>query len=164
MTLAVMADNSFKSLENRRGRKERRRQQLWEEIRQNQGSGGVIVIPPPPKAGPQMERQKLRVAAYCRVSTQEEEQMGSFDMQVHHFTKRIEGNPQWEMAGIYQDEGLSATTVHKRLGFQKMIEDAKAGKIDLILTKSISRFGRNIVDILGNLRTLSSLEPPVSVI
>lgn len=163
MTLAVMADNSFKSLENRRGRKECRRQQLWEEIRQNQGSGGVIVIPPPPKAGPQMERQKLRVAAYCRVSTQEEEQVGSFDMQVHHFTKRIEGNPQWEMAGIYQDEGLSATTVHKRLGFQKMIEDAKAGKIDLILTKSISRFGRNIVDILGNLRTLSSLEPPVSV-
>ena len=61
------------------------------------------------------------------------------------------------------DEGISATTVEKRLGFQKMIADAVDGKIDLILTKSISRFGRNIVDILDNLRTLSALNPPVSV-
>lgn len=67
------------------------------------------------------------------------------------------------MVEIYQDEGISATTVEKRLGFQKMIADAVDGKIDLILTKSISRFGRNIVDILDNLRTLSALNPPVSV-
>lgn len=97
------------------------------------------------------------------VSTQEEQQVGSFDMQIHHFTKRIEANPQWELVEIYQDEGISATTVEKRLGFQKMIADAVDGKIDLILTKSISRFGRNIVDILDNLRTLSALNPPVSV-
>ncbi len=84
-------------------------------------------------------------------------------MQIHHFTKRIQANPEWEMVEIYQDEGISATTVEKRLGFQKMIADAVAGKIDLILTKSISRFGRNIVDILNNLRTLSALNPPVSV-
>ena len=84
-------------------------------------------------------------------------------MQIHHFTKRIEANPQWELVEIYQDKGISATTVEKRLGFQKMIADAVDGKIDLILTKSISRFGRNIVDILDNLRTLSALNPPVSV-
>ena len=77
--------------------------------------------------------------------------------------KAIEANPQWGLAEIYQDEGISATTVEKRLGFQKMIADAVDGKIDLILTKSISRFGRNIVDILDNLRTLSVLNPPVSV-
>lgn len=158
-----MPGNSFEGPEGRKGRRERRRRQLWEEIRQNQGNGGVLVIPPLSKEEPKIERQKLRVAAYCRVSTQEEEQQGSFDMQIRHFTKRIEDSPGWEMAGIYKDEGLSATTVRKRLGFQKMIEDAIAGKIDLILTKSISRFGRNIVDILENLRTLSSLEPPVSV-
>ena len=111
----------------------------------------------------QQERPKLRVAAYCRVSTQEEEQVGSFDMQVRHFTQRIEGNPDWELVEIYQDEGISATTVKKRLGFQKMIADAVDGKIDLILTKSISRFGRNIVDILDNLNVLSALNPPVSV-
>lgn len=111
----------------------------------------------------QQEHPKLRVAAYCRVSTQEEEQVGSFDMQVRHFTQRIEGNPDWELVEIYQDEGISATTVKKRLGFQKMIADAVDGKIDLILTKSISRFGRNIVDILDNLNTLSALNPPVSV-
>lgn len=84
------------------------------------------------------ELPKLRVAAYCRVSTQEEQQVGSFDMQVLHFTKRIEGNPNWILVEIYQDEGISATTVEKRLGFQKMIADAVDGKIDLILTKSIS--------------------------
>ena len=111
----------------------------------------------------QQERPKLRVAAYCRVSTQEEEQVGSFDMQVRHFTQRIEGNPDWELVEIYQDEGISATTVKKRLGFQKMIADAVDGKIDLILTKSISSFGRNIVDILDNLNVLSALNPPVSV-
>ncbi|MEI3061882.1 MAG: recombinase family protein [Oscillospiraceae bacterium] len=72
---------------------------------------------------------KLRVAAYCRVRTQEEQQVGSFDMQIHHFTKRIEANPQWELVEIYQDEGISATTVEKRLGFQKMIADAVDGKM-----------------------------------
>ena len=124
----------------------------------------VIIIPPKPELQQTAAVTKqLRVAAYCRVSTQEEQQVGSFDMQIHHFTKRIEANPQWELVEIYQDEGISATTVEKRLGFQKMIADAVDGKIDLILTKSISRFGRNIVDILDNLRTLSALNPPVSV-
>lgn len=149
---------------NARGeRRNQKRSQMREEIARNQSGNGVIVIPPQKSAEAPAQFKKLRVAAYCRVSTQEEQQVGSFEMQVHHFTKRIEANPEWEMVEIYQDEGISATTVEKRLGFQKMIADAVDGKIDLILTKSISRFGRNIVDILNNLRTLSALNPPVSV-
>lgn len=148
---------------SRAERREQKRRQMQDEISYNQRGNGVIVIPPQKRREIAAEPPKLRVAAYCRVSTQEEQQVGSFDMQIHHFTKRIEANPQWELVEIYQDEGISATTVEKRLGFQKMIADAVDGKIDLILTKSISRFGRNIVDILDNLRTLSALNPPVSV-
>ena len=148
---------------SRAERREQKRRQMQDEISYNQRGNGVIVIPPQKRREIAAEPPKLRVAAYCRVSTQEEQQIGSFDMQIHHFTKRIEANPQWQLVEIYQDEGISATTVEKRLGFQKMITDAVDGKIDLILTKSISRFGRNIVDILDNLRTLSALNPPVSV-
>ena len=148
---------------SRAERREQKRRQMQDEISYNQRGNGVIIIPPQKRRELAEEPPKLRVAAYCRVSTQEEQQVGSFDMQIRHFTKRIEANPQWELVEIYQDEGISATTVEKRLGFQKMIADAVDGKIDLILTKSISRFGRNIVDILDNLRTLSALNPPVSV-
>ena len=148
---------------SRAERREQKRRQMQDEISYNQRGNGVIILPPQKRRELAEEPPKLRVAAYCRVSTQEEKQVGSFDMQIHHFAKRIEANPQWELVEIYQDEGISATTVEKRLGFQKMIADAVDGKIDLILTKSISRFGRNIVDILDNLRTLSALNPPVSV-
>ena len=148
---------------SRAERREQKRRQMQDEISYNQRGNGVIIIPPQKRRELAEETPQLRVAAYCRVSTQEEKQVGSFDMQIHHFAKRIEANPQWELVEIYQDEGISATTVEKRLGFQKMIADAVDGKIDLILTKSISRFGRNIVDILDNLRTLSALNPPVSV-
>ena len=148
---------------SRAERREQKRRQMQDEISYNQRGNGVIIIPPQKRRELAEEPPKLRVAAYCRVSTQEEKQVGSFDMQIHHFAKRIEANPQWELVEIYQDEGISATTVEKRLGFQKMIADAVDGKIDLILTKSISRFGRNIVDILDNLRTLSALNPPISV-
>ena len=154
---------SARQFSSRAERREQRRKLMQDEIAENQRSNGVIVIPPKKLQEVQQDRPKLRVAAYCRVSTQEEEQVGSFDMQVRHFTQRIESNPDWELVEIYQDEGISATTVKKRLGFQKMIADAVDGKIDLILTKSISRFGRNIVDILDNLNVLSALTPPVSV-
>ena len=130
---------------SRAERREQKRRQMQDEISYNQRGNGVI-IPPQKRRELAEEPSKLRVAAYCRVSTQEEQQVGSFDMQIHHFTKRIEANPQWELVEIYQDEGISATTVEKRLGFQEMIADAVDGKIDLILTKSISRFGRNIVE------------------
>ena len=144
--------------------KEIERQHIRETIAKNRnGERKVTVILPEKKLYAYENAKKVRVAAYCRVSTAEEAQVGSFEMQIQHFKTVIETNPQYEMVGIYTDEGISGTSVNKRIGFQEMIEDAKRGKIDLILTKSISRFGRNIVDILTTLRTLSDLNPPVAV-
>lgn len=144
--------------------KEIERMQLRDAIQQNRnGERKVTVIMPAKQNTGTKSAKKLRVAAYCRVSTAEEAQVGSFEMQIQHFTEVIESNPQYELARIYKDEGISGTSVVKRKEFQKMIEDARHGKIDLILTKSISRFGRNIVDILISLRELSSLNPPVAV-
>ena len=80
------------------------------------------------------EFRQMRVAAYCRVSTAEEAQVGSFEMQVQHFQSLIDSNPRYELVKIYKDEGISGTQVKKRQGFQAMIDDAVAGKIDLILT------------------------------
>ena len=96
---------------SRAERREQKRRQMQDEISYNQRGNGVIIIPPQKRRELAEESPKLRVAAYCRVSTQEEQQVGSFDMQIHHFTKRIEANPQWELVEIYQDEGISATTV-----------------------------------------------------
>ena len=92
------------------------------------------------------EPPKKRVAAYCRVSTDQEAQETSLEEQMAHFNTVIAEHPDWELAGIYADEGISGTQVKHRVQFQQMIEDAKAKKIDLILTKSISRFARNVVD------------------
>lgn len=101
--------------------------------------------------------KKLRVCAYCRVSTDSEEQKESYANQLSHYTSHIQSNSQWELVDIYADEGISGTSDKKRPQFQQMIEDAKAGKIDLILTKSISRFSRNTVDLLKNVRELKEL-------
>lgn len=88
----------------------------------------------------------LKVAAYCRVSTDKEEQEKSYDSQVEHFTEEIQSNKNWEFAGVYADLGGSGVSADFRPNFLRMIEDAKAGKIDLILCKAISRFGRNSLE------------------
>ncbi|HEY9059240.1 MAG TPA: recombinase family protein [Pseudobacteroides sp.] len=98
--------------------------------------------------------RKRNVAAYARVSTDKEEQQTSYEAQVDHYTKHIKSNPEWNFAGIYSDEGISATNTKKREGFKRMIADALDGKIDLILTKSVSRFARNTVDTLTTVRKL----------
>ena len=90
--------------------------------------------------------RKLRVAAYCRVSTEEEEQQSSFETQKLYYTEKITSTPEWEIAGIYADDGISGVHTKKRDGFNQMIQDCKKRKIDLILTKSISRFARNTLD------------------
>lgn len=97
---------------------------------------------------------KLRVAAYCRVSTELDEQEGSYEVQVEYYTQKINGNPMWVNAGIYADDGKSGTNTKKRDDFRAMIKDALDGKIDVILTKSISRFARNTVDSLIAIRKL----------
>jgi site-specific DNA recombinase len=105
----------------------------------------------------------LRVAAYCRVSTYEEAQAGSFELQVQHYREMIGNNPKWELAGIYADEGVSATSMHRRVDFLRMIEDCRSGKIDLIITKNVNRFARNTRDCLDVVRQLKMLNPPVGV-
>ena len=100
------------------------------------------------------EVRKLRVAAYARVSTNNEEQLSSYEAQVDHYTRYIQSKDEWEFVEVYTDEGISATNTKKRDGFNRMVADALAGKIDLIITKSISRFARNTVDTLTTVRKL----------
>ncbi len=97
---------------------------------------------------------KRRVAAYARVSTDSDEQETSFDAQVDYYTKYISSKPDWTLAGVYTDEGISAVNTKRREGFKRMIADALDGKIDLIVTKSVSRFARNTVDSLVAIREL----------
>lgn len=98
--------------------------------------------------------RKKRVAGYARVSTDQEEQLTSYEAQMDYYKNYIESHEDWEFVGMYSDEGISATNTRRRDGFNQMIEDALAGKIDLIITKSISRFARNTVDSLTTVRKL----------
>lgn len=120
----------------------------------------LIVIPaskPDESKGTSASDQHLRVAAYCRVSTGEAEQLTSFEAQKAYYTDKIMTNPEWLMAGIFADEGITGTSTKKRPEFMKMIRRCRKGQIDLILTKSISRFARNTVDCLRYIRELKEL-------
>jgi site-specific recombinase len=97
---------------------------------------------------------RRRVAAYARVSTDLEEQQSSYQAQIDYYTGYITSRADWEFAGMYSDEGISGTSAKHREGFQNMVADALAGKIDLIITKSVSRFARNTVDSLTTVRSL----------
>ena len=104
-----------------------------------------------------------RVAPYCRVSTMSEMQAESFEIQQQYYNEYIAKHPNWTLVRIYADEGISATSVKNRKDFNNMIEDCKAGKIDLIVTKSVSRFARNVVDCIKYARDLRALSPPVGI-
>ena len=101
-----------------------------------------------------LSEKKMKVAAYCRVSTELEEQDSSYEAQVEYYTSKISENENWKNAGIYADDGKSGTNTKKRADFNAMIQEALAGKIDMILTKSVSRFARNTVDSLVTIRKL----------
>lgn len=103
-----------------------------------------------------MAEYKKRVAAYARVSTDSEEQISSYEAQVEYYTNHIQNNPAWEFVEVYTDEGITGTNTKKRDGFNRMIADALDGKIDLIITKSVSRFARNTVDSLTTVRELKA--------
>lgn len=105
--------------------------------------------------------EKLRVAAYCRVSTNQEAQQNSYQAQKAYYLEMIESHPNWVLADIFADEGASGTSVDRRTEFQRMIRWCKRGKIDLILTKSISRFARNTEDCLHYVRMLKTMQIPV---
>lgn len=102
-------------------------------------------------------QRQLRVAAYCRVSTDSEEQLTSYEAQRTYYTDKIMSNPEWTMAGLFADEGITGTSAQKRPEFLRMIRQCRQKKIDLVLTKSISRFARNTVDSLKYIRVLKEL-------
>lgn len=117
----------------------------------------ITVIPARKRVGNTIkvqEKPKLRVAAYCRVSTDSDEQATSYEAQVEHYTQFIKKNSEWELAGIFADDGISGTNTKKREEFNRMIEECMAGNIDMIITKSISRFARNTLDCLKFIREL----------
>ena len=123
--------------------------------------GKVHIIPTHQQRGNSVHRlpnepqsEKLRIAAYCRVST---ELANSYETQVSHYKELIQKDPSWEMAGIFADDGISGTSTKKREQFNKMIAACKAGKIDLIVTKSTSRFARNTIDCLKYIRDLKAI-------
>jgi Site-specific recombinases, DNA invertase Pin homologs len=118
------------------------------------------VIPPNPEyiaAQEQKQIRQIRTAAYCRVSTEKEEQELSFNTQVEFYTDKIMKNPEWRLADIFADEGITATSVKSRKEFKRMISWCKQGKIDQIITKSVSRFARNTVDGLAYVRMLKDM-------
>lgn len=122
-------------------------------------ASNVTVIPAKKTIGTQKatdKKQKTRVAAYCRVSTDSDEQETSYDAQIQHYTSYIESHPDWILAGIYADDGISGMNAKKRDEFQRMINDCHDGKIDMVITKSISRFARNTVDCLNYTRALKN--------
>lgn len=124
----------------------------------------VTIIPARKQVGNNIkkaEKPKLRVAAYCRVSTDSDEQATSYEAQVEHYTEYIQKNPEWEFAGIYADDGISGTNTKNREEFNRMIEECEAGNIDMIITKSISRFARNTLDCLKYIRQLKEKNIPV---
>lgn len=105
---------------------------------------------------PELTIQKRRVAGYARVSTDKDEQFSSYESQVDYYTQFIQANPEWEFVKVYTDEGISGLNTKKRDGFNAMVKDAISGKIDLIITKSVSRFARNTVDSLSTIRELKA--------
>lgn len=108
-------------------------------------------------------RTELRVCAYCRVSTDNIEQTSSFELQKNYYEEYIAKHDNWKMVDIFADEGISGTSMAKREGFKRMIRECLASKIDLIVTKSVSRFSRNVVDCIDTIRKLKTMNPPVRV-
>ena len=126
--------------------------------------GNITVIPAKRQVGnniTQEEKPKLRVAAYCRVSTDSDEQATSYEVQIEHYTEFIQKNPNWVLAGIFADDGISGTNTKKRDEFNRMIDECMSGNIDMIITKSISRFARNTLDCLKYIRLLKEKNIPV---
>ncbi|MCI9425996.1 MAG: recombinase family protein [Flavonifractor sp.] len=125
--------------------------------------GGKVFIPAKPKAHFDDPAQIFRVCAYCRVSTGSEEQLSSFELQQAHYRQLAKERPNWELKHVYADEGISGTSLKNRAEFNAMIAACERGEYDLVVTKSVSRFARNLVDCISLIRKLKNLSPPVGV-
>ena len=121
------------------------------------------VIPATPQEDFYKPETKKRVAVYARVSTDDPNQTSSYELQKNHYEDMVSRRANWELVDIYADEGISGTSLQHRDSFIRMINDCQTGKIDLIVTKSVSRFARNIIDCIGYVRQLKAAEPPIGV-
>ena len=121
------------------------------------------IIPAIPQEDFYKAETMKRVAVYARVSTDDPRQTSSYELQKNHYEDVVSRRPNWQLVNIYADEGISGTSLQHRDAFIQMIADCKAGKIDLIVTKSVSRFARNVLDCIGYVRELKALNPPVGV-
>lgn len=140
-----------------------RKQQRNAKIRESLNQQVEVQVIPALEDMEGYEKRKPRVCAYCRVSTDMDTQALSYELQVQNYTEYISSNPEWEFAGIYADRGISGTSLKHREDFKRMIADCEEGKIDLIVTKAVTRFARNVVDTITTVRMLKSLNPPVGV-
>ncbi len=131
---------------------------------QSAEDGGTVFIPARPRAGLGDQARILRVCAYCRVSTDNDEQLSSFELQQAHYKQLVRDKPNWDLKHIYADAGISGTSLKNRDAFNAMIAACENGEYDLIVTKQVSRFARNLVDCISLIRKLKNLEPPVGVL
>ena len=120
-------------------------------------------IPAAPQVDFYDDEREKRVAVYARVSTDDPRQTSSYELQKNHYKKVVSRHPGWNLAHIYADEGISGTSLQHRDSFIQMIQDCEAGKIDLIVTKSVARFARNVLDCIGYVRKLAALNPPIGI-
>lgn len=139
----------------------RQRAEEFRELLHKQND--VIIIEPELPNILDVKEREEKVGAYCRVSTNQEDQVDSLETQKAHYEDMINSNPLWTMVGIYPDPGISATSTKKRKKFNELIADCIAGKVTLIVTKSVFRFARNTVDCIATCRMLKNLSPPVGV-
>lgn len=133
------------------------------QLYQQEDNGEKTYIPAKPKINPNERDRFFRVCAYCRVSTDNDEQLSSFELQQAHYKQLVQEHPNWELKHIFADQGISGTSLKNRDAFNHMIEACRRGEYDLILTKSVSRFARNLVDCISLIRMLKGLTPPVGV-
>lgn len=143
--------------------KKARREQRRQKIRDAYRGEKAEVIPANPELSLKRENRIEKVGAYCRVSTPQESQTESFEIQQAQYREYVAGHKNWELVDIYADEGISATSMKHREDFLRLLEDCKAGKVTLIVTKAVSRFARNVVDCVSICRMLKNLDPPVGV-
>ena len=119
------------------------------QIYQREDTSNKTFIPAKPKINPNERDRFFRVCAYCRVSTDNDEQLSSFELQQAHYKQLVQDHPNWELRHIFADQGISGTSLKNRDEFNEMIAACRRGEYDLILTKSVSRFARNLVDCIS---------------
>ena len=146
-----------------KGFESERRQTKKALVKQLESQDGRNVHMIAAAAETQNEERILRVAAYCRVSTDDIDQAISINLQIQQYMKKIKENPNWKYAGCYVDDGFSGTNTDHRQGFRKLMRDAMDGRIDMIITKAVSRFARNLTDCIGWVETLQNHDPPIRV-